>query len=1134
MNTEIFDLGKIGITLGGEYDNKVIYEKLTIVLYKGRSYISTKTTQGISPEQDILTWQLIAEAKDAYHMLVDAGKTNLSEVEFLDQLADAVKGRYIVQGNVINVSDEEDLTSVNVGGTDVLKFKDKVYNALTYSGMGKKILRKNIVNGKNILTQEMINVPNTIYEIRYDFDLNGQEITIPENCTLKFEGGHLKNGTLLGELCFFGDYVDVLRDISLQKIKNVAIIDYRYIFSNNLKNIFVIKNSKDLTEAINAYNSASDEQYWVITNTIITNEITLTGTANLTIISCNNAELIYATSVYSLKKSDGILNCIHNSYKLSNYDLFHDDFSRILFSGEKDVYSEDVDMQIYEYNNGIYNSLGSSNDLYSTITLTNNRYAGFKLSDMLLNKLFGTTTLSKCNLSVEKCVNIKLDYTTGYWNYRTGIHSINNGYVYFKNTNDYNHWYTYKGDAAYNVPMRYSIINCTLLKDSSTVTIDENNTLYAPISSVNLYRTDEGTSLFNIAKGLTVDILNLTIKYAYYAINSTRTIHIKDCKFLNNFIALYVHGANNSTIKNNKFLNSYASASQIEYSDNTSFVFNEVKNSGLIDRNVRYAVRFSCSNNGLIAYNNFVNFYTAIGLTAGRQHIEDGFNCAAICYNKLYIEEDYINNLNSIVDYGVIYLAPFQKGTCSINGITYNRSKIHANIICNSCGQYTGEGIYLDDGAYNTSVTENYVIGINRGIYMRYVDVTTNPYLNTNNEIAHNIVVNGNYTVGKPVNGDDSWNIDYNYIIADTIPNTQFTHLSDEECNKFIVISYYETKNNIVFIPLTAYYYLFSNAKIDKFLLNKISILPIDRGFIRKNKIVNIGMRTTAKSVENKKYIKINIKGHASSSFVYDIILTSTDLSLTIQDLFYNPINKGFSFNAQKLNGFCKSLYYKYDEITKTLSILIEIKDGNVGTAFRPYISLKLSSSIQPNSTPETTTIDYLYTLGYPYPLSNATYEFLDDSEQLVNWKLAYSIYKYSSFWRVMAASMSIDNEDLRVTIDSYNDHAPKIPYVFSSLGDARYGRKFDKILYYKDKALIQGYAIDENKTKYKEYDLLGKPILSESGIFDQKPTVEQGVGIGFAYFCTDKQTEEGTSNGIMIYHKGNNVWVDALGRVIS
>ena len=63
----------------------------------------------------------------------------------------------VIEGNVTNAADEEDLTSVNVEGTDVLKFKDKVYNPLVYSGLGRKILRKNIVNGVNTLTQNMIN-----------------------------------------------------------------------------------------------------------------------------------------------------------------------------------------------------------------------------------------------------------------------------------------------------------------------------------------------------------------------------------------------------------------------------------------------------------------------------------------------------------------------------------------------------------------------------------------------------------------------------------------------------------------------------------------------------------------------------------------------------------------------------------------------------------------------------------------------------------------------------------------------------------------------------------------------------------------------------------------------------------------
>ena len=49
---------------------------------------------------------------------------------------------------------------------------------------------------RNLLTPVMINQPNTIYEIRYDFDLNNTEITIPEGCILDFQGGNFSNGIL--------------------------------------------------------------------------------------------------------------------------------------------------------------------------------------------------------------------------------------------------------------------------------------------------------------------------------------------------------------------------------------------------------------------------------------------------------------------------------------------------------------------------------------------------------------------------------------------------------------------------------------------------------------------------------------------------------------------------------------------------------------------------------------------------------------------------------------------------------------------------------------------------------------------------------------------------------------------------
>lgn len=75
---------------------------------------------------------------------------------------------------------------------------NRAYNTSTFSGLGYRILRKNIQSNKNILTQSMINMPNNVYKIRYDFDLNGATINLPANSVLKFVGGSIKNGTLNG------------------------------------------------------------------------------------------------------------------------------------------------------------------------------------------------------------------------------------------------------------------------------------------------------------------------------------------------------------------------------------------------------------------------------------------------------------------------------------------------------------------------------------------------------------------------------------------------------------------------------------------------------------------------------------------------------------------------------------------------------------------------------------------------------------------------------------------------------------------------------------------------------------------------------------------------------------------------
>ena len=92
--------------------------------------------------------------------------------------------------------------------------EDREVDATNFQSKGYIILRKNLVEVnsviKNILTQDMINKPNTIYEIRYDFDLDGKTLEVPKNCTLKFDGGSLSNGKLLFQDAFITSAPDYI------------------------------------------------------------------------------------------------------------------------------------------------------------------------------------------------------------------------------------------------------------------------------------------------------------------------------------------------------------------------------------------------------------------------------------------------------------------------------------------------------------------------------------------------------------------------------------------------------------------------------------------------------------------------------------------------------------------------------------------------------------------------------------------------------------------------------------------------------------------------------------------------------------------------------------------------------------
>lgn len=103
----------------------------------------------------------------------------------------------IVSNSESVVADNEDITSIiGDNNTNIIKFADKEYLPSKFNGLGRVYLRKNVVEGKNILTQDMVRYSNTIYIVQYDYDLNNLEITIPEGSILEFQGGTISNGTI--------------------------------------------------------------------------------------------------------------------------------------------------------------------------------------------------------------------------------------------------------------------------------------------------------------------------------------------------------------------------------------------------------------------------------------------------------------------------------------------------------------------------------------------------------------------------------------------------------------------------------------------------------------------------------------------------------------------------------------------------------------------------------------------------------------------------------------------------------------------------------------------------------------------------------------------------------------------------
>lgn len=143
-----------------------------------------------------INWEIVPDLK-----YVQSNASKIPDGAILPDMLSPALWELLGSNNTItNLPDEEDLTQE----CNVLSFKDRIYDSEV--GKGYKILRKNWVTGVNVLSPDELSLEHTIYEIRYDFDLQGQTVTLPEGCVLLFKGGTINNGTVV---CNYTDIIGI-------------------------------------------------------------------------------------------------------------------------------------------------------------------------------------------------------------------------------------------------------------------------------------------------------------------------------------------------------------------------------------------------------------------------------------------------------------------------------------------------------------------------------------------------------------------------------------------------------------------------------------------------------------------------------------------------------------------------------------------------------------------------------------------------------------------------------------------------------------------------------------------------------------------------------------------------------------
>lgn len=265
------------------------------------------------------------------------------------------------QNRPINVDSTKALIKVD------LTSLDELFNSRNDSPMLNKMSEKTLRRG--FLLANQINSENTIYKIKYDFDLNGEKVTLPSGCVLKFEGGCIRNGRIVGNHTkIIAQKLTIFDSVFIEGTWDVPEITSDW---------FVCKRDNDLLQAFNLLSEEipntitveeRDKDYWVdcqaggsflkpvgILNIKSNTRCILNGTIRQRGHHSNHIYLILLNEVENVILEGS--GTIHGEKEFHNY------------SGVTPILPPDTKGSHTHENNHIINVLKSKNVLISGLTL---------------------------------------------------------------------------------------------------------------------------------------------------------------------------------------------------------------------------------------------------------------------------------------------------------------------------------------------------------------------------------------------------------------------------------------------------------------------------------------------------------------------------------------------------------------------------------------------------------------------------------------------------------------------------------------------------------------------------------------------------------------------------------------------